>query len=134
MGNKWMADPAADRQLEIQVSRAGLPSTVKLKGLWFPEMRVISQLCLKMCQQPARWTQPASFLGPPQTIYIHLPPSEMQESVFFFLEMVSKAKTRNMCLITKTNEPSTSASKPLTRVILLFFSPLRPTPLPSLLV
>lgn len=54
LGNKWMADPPVDRQLEIRVSRGGLPSAVKLKGLWFPEMRVISQPCLKMCQQPGR--------------------------------------------------------------------------------
>lgn len=73
-----MADPAVDRQLGIQVSCIGLPSTVKLKGLRFPEMRVISQLCLKMCQQPARWTQPASFLAP-QTIYIRVSPTEIQK-------------------------------------------------------
>lgn len=74
-------------------------------------MRVISQLCLKMCQQPARWTQPASFLAP-QTIYIHPPPTEMQMQRVF-LGMVSHAKTCNMCLIIKANECSTSASKPL---------------------
>lgn len=83
LGNKWMADLPVDRQLEIRVSRVGLPSAVKLKGLWFPEMRVISQPCLKMCQQPAEMDLTCQFSCPSGHLYSS--PSEMQEHVVFFL-------------------------------------------------
>lgn len=82
-GNKWMADSPVDRQLEIRVSHVGLPSAVKLKGLWFPEIRVISQLCLKMCQQPAEMDLTCQFSCPSGHVYSSS--SEMQEHVVVFL-------------------------------------------------
>lgn len=104
-----MRDLVVDRELDIQASCISLPNSEELKGCAFPEMRVISQPCLKICQQA--WT-----MGSICQFYCQTNPQtvcfQLKFRAVFFLS----------CLVIKANKCFTSTSQPFTFLLQRAFS------------